>query len=202
MTGALSTGNPGPSNNNMFKRGGQVARAGGGDMGISPGMASPWWTKREATGADSGFLHGTTPGRADSIQTTAPAGAYVLPADVIAGLGEGNSLAGARVADAIFSTGPHGIPQSPQRVGRGPPRPPPEFREEVKRGGAVKLFNGAGTKPVALSHGEYVISPEYCRWLGNGDVVDAHRKLDQWVLQKRKETIAKMRSLPPPVKPS
>ncbi len=184
------------------RRGGPVKRADGGDMGISASMASPWWTRREATDSGSGFLHGTTPGRADSIETTAPAGAYVLPADVVAGLGEGNSLAGARVADAIFSSGPHGIPQERQRAGRGPPRPPPEFREEVKRGGAVKLFNGGGTKPVALSHGEYVIGPEYCRWLGNGDVVAGHRKLDAWVLEKRKETIAKMQKLPPPVKPS
>jgi hypothetical protein len=194
---------PGQPSAQLLARGGATTRASGGDMGISPSQGTPWWTRREA-GDASGFLHGTTPGRADSVLTTAPGGAYVLPADVVAGLGEGNSLAGARIADAIFSTGPHGIPQARQREGRGPPRPPAEFREQAKDGGQIKLFKGGpggkqGT-PVALSHGEYVISKEYCRWLGGGDEKAGHRLLDKWVVEQRKKTIKKTQKLPPPVK--
>lgn len=185
-------------------RGGGMKRASGGDMGVSPSMASPWWTRAEARGSDSGFLHGSTPGRADSVLTTAPGGAYVLPADVVSGLGEGNSLAGARIAQAIFSTGPGGIPLPRGGGGRGPPRAPAEFREEAKSGGSIKLFKGGGgTKkgtPVALSHGEFVVSPEYSLWLGNGDIKRGHALLDKWVLEQRKKQIAKTKALPPPVK--
>ena len=120
-----------------FKTGGALPkRDSGGDMGVSPSMASPWWTRREASTEASGFLHGTTLGQADQIRTTAPGGAYVLPAELVAGLGEGNNLAGARVADAMFSTGPHGI--SLPRLGGGGHRgrAPAPYRE-VADGGEI-----------------------------------------------------------------
>ena len=77
-------------------RGGTTPRrAMGGDMGISPSQGTPWWTRAEARSSDaSGYLHGATAGRADNIQTTAPGGAYVLPADVIAGLGRATASPG------------------------------------------------------------------------------------------------------------
>lgn len=185
----------------QFKRGGAMKRAQGGDMGISPSMAAPWWTRAEARGSDSGFLHGSSPGRADSVLTTAPGGAYVLPSEVLSGLGEGNSLAGARIADAMFSSGPHGIGLPRGGRGMGPPRPPPAFREQASDGGPIKLFKGGagGAKngtDVALSHGEFVISPEWCEAFGRGkdktmapDVARkrAHRVLDKWVVHWLKE---------------
>lgn len=189
--------------------------AGGGAMGISGSEASPWWTRSEARGADSGFLHGTTPGRADSVNTTAPGGAYVLPADVVAGLGEGNSLAGARVADAMFSTGPHGTPLPRGGGHRGMPSPPPAFREQAQNGGAIRLFKGgvADGQKVLLSDGEYIVSPAFCEKLGTikhkGKVVDegakvrrkrGHGLLDRWVIEKRAEIIKDMKKLPGPVK--
>lgn len=174
-----------------------------GGGGISASEGSPWWTRQEARGADSGFLHGSTPGRADSVNTTAPGGSYILPADVVAGLGEGNSLAGARVADAMFSTGPHGISLPRGGKGMGIPRPPPAFREQVKNGGPIKLFNGGSSRnaaPVMLSHGEYVIPVETCRMLGGGDAKRGHKILDKWVVDKRAEIIKTMKTLPGPVR--
>jgi hypothetical protein len=41
-----------------------------------------------------GAVMGRTGGRADALQVSVPAGAYVVPADVVAALGEGNSAAG------------------------------------------------------------------------------------------------------------
>lgn len=182
-----------------------------GGGGISASQGSPWWTRAEARGADSGFLHGSTPGRADSVNTTAPGGAYVLPADVVSGLGEGNSLAGARVADAMFSTGPHGIPLPRGGKGMGIPRPPPAFREAAAQGGAIRLFKGgvADGQKVMLSDGEYVVSPAFCEALGTIKGKNespgvrrkrGHRMLDAWVVDKRAEIIKTMKTLPGPVK--
>lgn len=64
-------GNPRP-----FKRGGRVARA------VARGKA--------VTGA----IRGKTGGRADALPVDVPAGAYVIPADVVAALGQGNTEAG------------------------------------------------------------------------------------------------------------
>ncbi len=47
----------------------------------------------------SGLLNSAGPGRTDTINTNVPAGAYVIPADVVSGLGEGNTLAGSAVID-------------------------------------------------------------------------------------------------------
>src|SRR6185437_13693679 len=103
-----------------FARGGAPKRDMGGMMGLS--TADPWWTRAEARG-DSGLLHGTTGGQADAVKTQAPPGSFVVPAEVVAGLGQGNTLAGARVMQTILSTGPHGMPLPRGDRGRGPPRP-------------------------------------------------------------------------------
>lgn len=190
-----------PTAQPAMRRGGTLHRAFGGDMGLSPSQATPWWTRREA---DTGFLHGATPGRADSVRTTAPGGSYVLPADVVAGLGEGNSLAGAKVWDAILHTMPYGISGTRSRGGMGPPRPPAPMRQdtgmmpmEVKKGG--ELPNPKTELPVALSHGEIVVSPENVRRIGGGDLKRGHRILDEFVMHRRKKDIKTLQNLKPPV---
>lgn len=192
----------------QFKRGGGLKRDMGGMM---PGMGS----------GGGGFLHGTTPGRADSVQTSAPGGSYIVPADVVAGLGEGNSLAGAKVMDSILSTGPRGVSLPRGGGGRGAPRPPSPVREAAK-GGGITLFperraaggvKGGNETPVLLSHGEYCIAPHHCERLGTlkdgGKIIPehpevrqkrGHKLLDAWVVQQRKKQIAKLKALPPPVK--
>lgn len=186
----------------------------GGVMSLS--MADPSWTRQEQRGADAssntGFLHGNTAGRADAISGTAPAGSYVLPADVVSGLGEGNSLAGARAVEEMLSTGPHGIPMPRSRAGMGPPRPPAPFHEA--QGGFVpaarmwkgptKLYRaggvpGRGNEAVALSDGEFVVPPEHVAKFGGGDHGKGIKALDDFVLKQRAKHIAKLKSLPPPV---
>lgn len=190
-----------PTPTPTYQRGGGMKkRADGGDAG-------PWWGGSDTSG-DSGFLHGSTPGRADSVKTTAPGGSYVFPADVIAGLGEGNSLAGARVMQMILDSGPHGIPQARASRGMGPPRPPPAYREEAARGGEVRVFphraaggatGGDKRTPVALSDGEFVASPHHSQLWGGGDISRGHRLFDKWVLSLRKAEIEKAKKRPPPV---
>jgi hypothetical protein len=49
---------------------------------------------RRAANVTVGAVSGNTPGRADALKVRVPAGSYVVPADVVAALGEGNSAAG------------------------------------------------------------------------------------------------------------
>lgn len=191
--------------------GGIIARRDSGGI-MSMSEAVPSWTRQEERGANTGFLHGATAGRADSILGTAPAGSYVLPADVVSGLGEGNSLAGARAVEEMLSTGPHGIPLPRGRAGRGPPSAPAPFHES--NGGFVpaartwkgptKLYRaggvaGPGNEAVALSDGEFVVPPEHVAKFGGGDHGKGIKALDDFVLKQRAKHIAKLKSLPPPV---
>lgn len=172
---------------------------GGDPMGVSMSMASPWWTRSEARSADSGLLNGQSLGRADSVKTTAPSGSYVMPADVISGLGEGSTLAGARVMQEIVSSGPHGTPLPRMTHGRGPPTPLHVAAPAEAKGGGVQESASERT-PVALSDGEFVVSPQQVAMLGGGDVKRGHRILDALVVKLRKRHIKKLSSLPGPVK--
>lgn len=177
-------------------RGGTIQHRDAGGM-MSSSMASPWWTRREATADNhSGFLAGPTAGRADALHTAAPGGSYIIPADVVAGLGEGNSLAGAKVVDLMLRTGPWGTPQAQGRAGRGPPAAPHPMAAQAK-GGDVQ-GNGEPV-PVALSHGEFIVMPEHVTRIGGGNLKQGHRNLDAWVQLERKNQIKKLKGLPPPV---
>jgi hypothetical protein len=57
---------------------------------------------------EGGLLESEIPGRTDHIPLSVAAGSYVMPADVVSGLGEGNSLAGARVMNHALGMGPYG----------------------------------------------------------------------------------------------
>jgi hypothetical protein len=194
--------------------GGIMARAIGGTM--SPSSA-PWFTRQQARSSQSGFLHGITPGRADLVKTTAPAGAFVIPADVVAGLGEGNGLAGASTVEKMLRSGPHGIPMPKGGAGRGPPRPPRIGRASggatygyVPKGGpwtGPKLFRASGGEapgpdatPVALSDGEYVVGPHDVIRVGKGDHGRGIKWLEGFVVHHRKKQIERLKKLPGPVK--
>ena len=179
-------------------------RMGGGMLGMGLSEAEPWWTRAEARSADapmSGYLHGATAGRADALKGTAMSDSYILPAEEIAGLGEGNSLMGARVIQAMLGSGPHGIPQERGHAGRGPPHPPSmqEPRAFQAKGGGVQHADQPTTK-VALSHGEYSLSPEeVATKFGDGDLKRGHRVLDLFVQELRRRHIKELAELKPPV---
>jgi hypothetical protein len=183
---------------------GGIARrdAGGGMAGVPLSMADPWWTRQDAyseqRGGGSGFLSGASMGRADAIRTSAPAGSYVLPADVVAGLGDGNSMAGAKVMDRILATGPHGTPLPRPSRGMGIPRPPRPMPYEAKGGGVQG--SGSGATAVALSHGEYVLAPHHVIRIGHGSLSRGHKILDKLVLELRRRNIEKLKRLPGPVR--
>lgn len=179
------------------KRGGAVRRAVGGAT-----EADPWWSRsaaRSEVGRATTFLSGSTPGRADAVSAQAPAGSYIVPADVVAGLGEGNSMAGARVVDDMMHSLPYGIEGTQQRGGRGLPRAPASPQMQAK-GGETKPNGGGAMVPVMLSDGEVAIHPHYVWRVGKGDISFGHKVLNDWVVKQRKKHIAKLQKLPGPVK--
>lgn len=50
-----------------------------------------------------GPIHSNVAGRTDHLPINVPSGAYVIPADIISGFGEGNTMAGFKIANKIFS---------------------------------------------------------------------------------------------------
>ena len=49
-----------------------------------------------------GPIHSNVAGRTDHLPINVPSGAYVIPADIISAMGEGNTMAGFQVANQVF----------------------------------------------------------------------------------------------------
>ena len=49
-----------------------------------------------------GPIHSSVAGRTDHLPINVPSGAYVLPADIVSAMGEGNTMAGFQVANEVF----------------------------------------------------------------------------------------------------
>lgn len=101
--------------------------------GMSSSAESPWWERSEARDMDRhGLLSSPVAGRTDQLAISPAAGSYVVPADVVSGLGEGNTLAGANIMQRILDTGPHGLKMPVSSHNHmGPPRPPPAYNENT-----------------------------------------------------------------------
>jgi len=196
-----------------------------GGGGISFSEANPWWERAEAREMDRpyGFSMGTGAGRNDKNNASVASGSYVLPADVIAGLGEGNSLAGAKVWDTIHRSMPFGIAPPPAHRGRGPPAPPhglqppgeggvsePPIKPGLASGGKAEKEGEDHDVPVVTADGEVLLSPDDVRLIGraysdptkhkNDKAMLAHGQsvLDEFVREVRGRVIKHLASLPGP----
>lgn len=159
-----------------------------------------------------GLFHGATPGRADKVPVSVPAKSYVVPADVVSGVGQGNTAAGAKVLDNMFGT-PYGVKAGGHAGGIGIPKPPhinvpaaniPAAGKGLAAGGHM-AHGGSGESsqpgfvPIYASHGEYLVHPEQVKKLGDGDIDHGHDILDKWVVLQRKKNVEKTKKLAPPV---
>jgi len=128
----------------------QIKRAKGGKVHVGP-------------------ITGATGGRADKRPMKVPNGSYVLTADHVSGMGEGNTEAGMKKLSAMF------------------PKSKPSRMREIA-GDAV---------PIYAADGEFVVSPEDIvdRW---GDVEQGHRNLDAWQTSERQKLIHTLKNLDPP----
>lgn len=163
-------------------------RAGGG-MDYTP-PAMPYFARQDARGETalpSGLIHSSVAGRTDQLPMSPAAGSYVIPADVVSGVGEGNTLAGAAILDKYLHSGPFGTQPAQHRGGNSIPHPPAPYRpgnsSGFKAGGKVHrsgnvihyAFGGPqsvhaqpgvdphegkpGTVPIIAAGGEYIVPP-------------------------------------------
>lgn len=94
-----------------------------------------------------GGVRGATGGREDALPVHVPAGSYVVPADVVSALGEGNTEAGMKRLEDQFGR------RKNSKVSRA-------------NGGKVE------TVPILISDGEFVISPDAVEMAGGSDALD------------------------------
>lgn len=173
----------------------------------TPGPPKPVGTAMPRTSMPKshvGMIRSAVPGRTDKLPMNVRGGSYVVPADVVSGIGEGNSMAGAAALNSLLGQGPYGAkigaPKGAPRVNIGRPMKmaaplrPPRMAAE---GGAEE---GEDHVPIIAAGGEYIIAPEVVRRIGGGDMKHGHEVLDELVLHLRKQTIHEMRRLKPPKK--
>lgn len=175
--------------------------AGGGGLGMvkAPAMTPTWQEKAEARSMTKGPILSSVPGRTDAHATHVPSGSYVIPADIVSGRGQGNTIAGASALQKLFKMGPYGSPAGAMpKAGRGLPRPPAMGKAD---GGDVQNDPSVGTPVrVNLAGGEVVVPPENLMDVVHPDLKYAHAIMDQWVLNERKVLRQTLAKLPGPAK--
>jgi len=153
----------------------------------SGGMASQQFGAEVGGMGHSGFIHSPIAGRTDKIPMGVKSGSYVMPADVLSGVGEGNSLAGAHGLNKMFGMGPYGVKATTMHATRAP------RGRHFADGGDT----GQPTDIIAAG-GEFVVPPEKVAQIGGGDMDRGHNLLDAFVRHVRKKTIKTLRKLPGP----
>ena len=165
----------------------------------------------------TGPIHSSVAGRTDHLPVEVPSGSYVIPADVISGMGEGNTNAGFKV----FKNAVAEIAQMHQRKFSGLPyagEAQPYGHQGGPYGGGSAPYNrdpskiygaslpharggktGSNVK-VVVAGGEYTLKPEEVAAIGDGDMELGHKVLDDFVKQARAQTIKTMQKLPGPRK--
>lgn len=96
-----------------------------------------------------GLIESDAAGRTDRLPYSVAADSFVMPADVVSGLGQGNTLAGAKILDAATHTGPFGTQLPKGARGRGP------GGGNFAQGGAPQA--DAPVSHVMLAGGEYLV---------------------------------------------
>jgi hypothetical protein len=133
----------------------------------------------------SGPLTGSTAGRADSLPIAVPNGSHIIPADIVAAIGGGNSMAGHAKLEQMFNA----VSMAPHAIG--------------SHMGHLKSFSDGGqpeTVSCMLSDGEFIVPPEMVLKIGNGDPEHGHAVLDELIIHIRKNNIKELKSLPRPAK--
>ena len=139
----------------------------------------------------TGPIHSPVAGRTDHLPMNVKAGSYVIPADIIGAMGEGNTMAGFKIARRMFSSQPY------FQEGKQPYTEQAQPYAEGKPYGA-RADGGATPVEIVAAGGEYVIDPEDVTALGGGDMDHGHEILDEFVKGYRNKTIDTLKKLPGP----
>ena len=141
-----------------------------------------------------GLIHSSIPGRTDRIPLNVAPHSYVIPSDVVSGIGQGNTLAGAKL---LHSALPNMASPKMQHFHSTIPKVP-HIGGGLAKGGPAE---GKGdTVPVITAGGEFIVHPAQVFLIGFGDLKEGHKKLDAMVKSVRKQVIARTKKLPGPVK--
>lgn len=127
-----------------------------------------------------GPIHAAVAGRTDHLNMHVPAGSYVIPADIVSALGEGNTDAGLDVLDSLC----HDHNSNSGNM----------------RSKSDKNSNDGSLAPIVAAGGEYVIPPSVVTSIGGGDIDHGHNLLDDFVILARKDLIKTLSKLPGPKK--
>jgi hypothetical protein len=145
-----------------------------------------------------GPIHGDVPGRTDRLNVNTPNGSYVIPADVVSHHGENNTQAGFSIMQRLFGTASR-TKGTPYNQGSGLPYHGIEPRS---KGGAVQ--DGSDEVPLVVASGEMSVAPEQLMKLRellkipDMTLDDAHKIMDEFVLQSRADHIKTLKKLPEP----
>lgn len=167
------------------------------------GVATPpWYVRNEAHSmTHAGFINSAVPGRTDQHPMSVKGGSYIMPADTLSSIGQGNSIAGANRMSQLLKMGPYGTPAghiaSPHV---GIPKAVSPIRQTFADGGDADDGAPSGGAPVDIvaAGGEFVVPPEKVAEIGGGDLTHGHNILDAMVTHIRKATVKKLRKLPGP----
>lgn len=161
----------------------------------SGGLTMPWTERLEAYRLGrEGFLNSSVPGRTDKLPITVKGGSYIVPADHLAAIGEGNSLAGADILNKIFKMGPYDTAPSNVR----PIRPNIPKLPAMRSPGFAR---GGDTSPtdIVAAGGEFAIPPHKIEQKF-GSLKKGHDALDRWIVETRKKHAKTLSKLPGPKK--
>lgn len=172
---------------------------------------TPFYARSGAKSLErAGMIHSPVGGRTDALPANVKANSFIIPADVVSGVGQGNSLAGANAFNKMFKSAPFGAAM-PHPAGGGMKSPTMKMptagmmkgRKGFADGGMPMADMGPDQNPevsVALAGGEYHVGPEVVAQIGGGSVEKGHQILDSMVQHIRKQTIKTLKRLPKPKK--
>lgn len=179
---------------NSDSAGGSPAGDGGGTAGgaLARGGTASGKTVTKII-AHVGPIHSPVAGRTDHLPMHVKSGSYVIPADIISAMGEGNTMAGFKTARRIFGGAPYkgGSPYGQASGPYGSAMP------KKAEGGQVE---DTELVPIIAAGGEYVIAPSDVTVIGKGNLDHGHQILDAFVKKMRAKTIDTLKKLPGPKK--
>lgn len=163
-------------------------------------MARQYRASGGKSGKDRIVHHGpinvAIPGRTDRLPIHVYSGAYVLPADIVSGLGEGNTLAGNRVIEKMLLDG-----SVSGKSSGGAAAALSHSQKLTQRYGIRGPYHDEGSLvPVIVAGGEYIIPPEKVLEIGGGSMDQGHAVLDKFVVSQRRALRTKLAKLPGPAK--
>lgn len=162
------------------------------DQAIAAALHVARQKRADGGGVHAGPIHSSVAGRTDHLPMHVSSGSYVIPADIVSAMGEGNTIAGFKHLRRMFSGTPYNGSGTPYGGSGGP------YNESLPSG---KANGGAvSTVPIVAAGGEHVLSPEDVLFAGEGDMDLGHRVLDEFVKRMRAKTVKTLKNLPGPSK--